>query len=524
MKRIIAAILVLLAAAPSARALTTEALVDSLQYKGFQYFWNEANPSNGLVKDRSTPGSPCSIAAVGFGLSSICIAIDHDWVTREDGADRVLTTLQTFWNGPQSEMAGAFMGYKGFYYHFLDMTTGLRVWNSELSTIDTALLMAGVIDAKQYFDGVGATETEIRAVADSLYNRVDWDWARASGIGVRLGWNPESGFSSFGNWVGYNEAMIIYIMAIGHPVHPIPASLWFTWTSGYTWNTHYGYELIQFPPLFGHQYTHCWVDFRSIQDGYGAFRGLTYFENSRRATFAAREYCIANPGGWTGYGPNLWGLTASDEPGGYSAHGAPPAQNDNGTITPTAAASSIAFAPEIVIPALHNMYDTYQANLWGPYGFKDAFNLTANWWATDYLGIDQGPIVMMIENWRNGSVWSRFMQEPAIQNGLALAGFNAAVGVTPGPVVAANRIGLSQNSPNPFRGWTTVSYDLPNDARISLDLFDVAGRHVRRLDAGTRTAGTHQVRIDAQDLPAGIYYYRIQAGEEWDGKKCTVLR
>jgi hypothetical protein len=523
MRSIIAAVLALLTLATSAGAIGTEALVDSLQYKGFRYFWDEANPANGLVKDRSTPGSPCSIAAVGFGLSSICIAIDHGWITREDGADRVLTTLQTFRDGPQGDGTSGFIGYQGFFYHFLDMTTGARTWNCELSTIDTALLMAGVLDAKHYFDGAGATETEIRSAADSLYRAVDWEWARASGIGIRMGWTPEGGFAPFGNWVGYNEATILYVMAIGHPVHPITPSLWFTWTSGYTWNLHYGYEYVEFPPLFGHQYSHCWIDFRSIQDGYMQWRGITYFENSRRATLAQREYCIANPGGWVGYGPDLWGLTASDDPGGYLAHGAPPPQNDNGTITPTAAASSIAFAPEVVIPALHYMYDNYGGTLWGPYGFLDAFNPTVGWTATDYLGIDQGPIVIMIENWRNGSVWDRFMQDPDIQNGLALAGFEPAVGVENGPAGTPG-LALAPSRPNPVRGLASISYDLPAAADVTLDLFDVTGRRVRTLDRGVRAAGSHRVSLDARDLPAGVYWYRLRAGDSVEGRKCTIIR
>ena len=348
------------------------------------------------------------------------------------------TALQTFWNTPQGLATSGVCGYKGLYFHFLDMNTATRTWSSELSTIDTALLLAGILDAKQFFDGPAPDEVLIRQLADSIYRRVDWTFVRTCNPtccpAIRMGWKPESGFSTFGAWFGYNEAMILYLLAIGSPTHPILGCSWNTWTAGYDWETHYGYSYVRFAPLFGHQYTHCWVDFRHWNDAYMNARGITYFENSRRATYAQRAYCIANPGGFTGYGANLWGLTASDDPPPdplYLAHGAPPAENDNGTITPTAAISSIPFAPEIAIPVIENLWNNYKSVLWGPYGFRDAFNLTLNpdWYGTDVLGIDQGPIAIMIENYRTGRVWNRFMQNPEIVAGLQGAGFTAVVGV-----------------------------------------------------------------------------------------------
>jgi hypothetical protein len=528
-KSTLRAILVLVASAlcvstASAGSLTTEALLDSLQHTAFDYFWNEANPSNGLIKDRSTSGSPASIAAVGFGLTAICIGIDHGWVTRETGRARVLTTLETFWNAPQGPETSGTIGYKGLYYHFLDMTTATRTWSSELSTIDSALLFAGVLDAKQYFSTEDTLDVQIRALADSIYYRADWEFARNFGPGIRMGWTPEFGFSGFGTWVGYNEAMILYILAIGSPTFPVPASTWFTWTSGYNWSTQYGQTYVIFPPLFGHQYSHCWIDYRFIQDIYMQSKGITYFENSRRATVAAREYCIDNPSGWVGYGENLWGLTASDDPSGYLAHGAPPPQNDNGTITPTAAASSIPFAPEIVIPALHNMYDTYQSELWSIYGFKDAFNLTQSWWATDYLGIDQGPIIIMIENYLNGGIWSRFMENADVQTGLDRAGFEPATGVEVEPVGSALSVELSQNFPNPFERSSTISYYLSDQRHVSLTLYDVTGRSVRTLVESIQPAGRHHVVLDAGGLGSGVYYYRLKSNGQQVGRQCIVTK
>jgi hypothetical protein len=278
-----------------------------------------------------------------------------------------------------------------------------------------------------------------------------------------------------------------------------------------------------FPPLFGHQYSHCWIDFRFIQDIYMANKEITYFENSRRATIAAREYCIDNPFGHADYGPNVWGLTASDDPWGYLAHGAPPPQNDNGTITPTAAASSIPFAPEIVIPALHHMFDNYP-QLWSTYGFKDAFNPTQNWFATDYLGIDEGPIVLMIENHLNGSVWERFMQNADVQTGLSRAGFGPATGADVGPLAQTTGVALGQNAPNPFARTATIEYTLSGPGRVTLGLFDVGGRLVRELVDREETAGTHRVHVDAVGLPGGVYYYRLESNGEEAQRRLVVRK
>ena len=514
--------------ANKAEALTTPALLDTLQHTAFDYFWNEANPANGLIKDRSTTYSPCSIASTGFGLSAICIGVDHGWVSRTDGGNRVLTTLQTLWTKPQGSGGSGYIGYKGLYYHFLDMTTGLRTWDSELSTIDTALLMAGVLDTKQYFSTSDTLDVQIRALADSIYYRVDWEFMRGVNPGaytpIYMGWKPGTLFSGYGGWYGYNEAMVLYLLALGSPTHPVPATTWMTWTSGYQWQTWYGYTYVNFPPLFGHQYSHCWFDFRNRPDAYMTSKGIDYFENSRRATLAAREYCIANPGGHTGYGANLWGLTASDDPWGYSAHGAPPAQNDNGTITPTAAASSIPFAPEVVIPTLHYMYDNLGAGLWGPYGFRDAFNLDQVWWDTDYIGIDEGPIIIMIENYRNQAVWNRFMMNPDVVTGLQQAGFANVTGV--GGEVASGSIPrrLQQNRPNPFRAASTISFRLENPGPASLVLYDASGRQVRTLLDGFQEAGDHEIRLDGGDLASGVYFYRLDYQGGRESRRCIVLR
>jgi hypothetical protein len=402
---------------------SNDAFLDYIQQANFDYFWYAANPANGLVPDRSATGSAASIAAVGFGLTAIGIGIDHGWISRTQGVARVLTTLNTFLNGPQGAGTSGTIGYNGWFYHFLNMNTALRAPNSELSSIDTTLLLAGILYAKQYFNGANSNETSIRTMADTIFNRVNWTWMAQGTDAVAMGWQPTTGFTTFGNWVGYDEGMILYLLGLGIATNPLPASAWSYWTNGYTWATYYGESFVPFPPLFGHEYSHCWVDFRHIADTYMNGQNSSYFENSRRAALAQVSYCTANPLGWLGYNSTNWGLTACDGPSGYAAHGAPPALNDDGTLAPTAPGGAMAFTPEYSLPTLQSFYSHYRTHIWTAYGFLDAFNLSAQWYDTDELGIDQGPIVIMIENHRTQRVWKLFMQNAEIQRGLQQAGF-----------------------------------------------------------------------------------------------------
>ncbi len=420
-----------------------ESFLDSLQRRSFLYFLHETNYDNGLVKDRSTEASPASIAAVGFAIPSWAVGSERGWITREEAAKRTLNAARFFMNSEQSKDTLA-TGYKGLYYHFLDMKNGKRFWKSELSTIDTGLLLAGLRFAAQYFNGDNATEKEIRALADSLTFRVDWDYMTLDekekhGPAMSMSWRPESGFNKTG-WVGYNEALILYIIAAGSNYHDYEKA-YNKWLSTYRWGEPYeGLAHAQFPPLFGHQYSHMFVDFRNLADAYMRVKGIDYFENSRRAVLTQRNYAIDNPNKCEGYDSLTWGLTACDGPGSYrsgngkkfydyTARGyAGPDYfwDDDGTIAPTAAAASIPFAPEVVIPTLKNFMVKYgDKGLWDKYGFVDAFNPTLNWYDKDYLGIDQGPIVLMIENYRTGLIWEYCMKDPVIQKGLKRLGFQS---------------------------------------------------------------------------------------------------
>lgn len=434
-------------------AVPHEAFLDSLQERTFRWFWETTPAESGLTPDR-TPDPPfSSIAAVGFALTAYPVGVERGWVSRAEARERTLTTLRYFWELPQAPDSAGVGGHRGFFYHFLNMETGLRHANTELSTIDTTLLLAGVLFAATYFDEDDPGEAEIRALADSLYRRVDWEWAMDGELTPRMGWKPGQGYGP-ARWNGYNEAMILYVLALGSPTHPLPPEAWDAWTSTYEWDEFQEQQFVQFAPLFGHQYSHAWIDFRGIQDAYMRARGIDYFENSRRAVLSQRAYAIENPMGWTGYDGEVWGLTASDGPGnvtrpvngeerrfhGYWARGAAADDvRDDGTIPPTAVGGSVAFAPEVAVPALVAMRDRYGDDLYTEYGFLDAFNPTfrftdvtlergridaeLGWFDTDYLGIDQGPILVMIENLRSELVWETMKRNPHVVRGLCRAGF-----------------------------------------------------------------------------------------------------
>ena len=420
-------------------------LVD-LEQRTFRFFWETANPKNGLIPDRYPTPSFASIAAVGFGLTAYPIGVERDYISRIEAQRRVLATLHYF--------AGA-SNEHGFFYHFIDMHNGARANDSEVSTVDTALLLAGILFCEDYFDTQDGRDIEIRRLADEIYRRVDWTWAQARPPAVALAWTPESGFSGI-DWRGYNEAMLVYLLALGSPTHPIDPQAWTAWTSTYDqhWGTLYNQTYLSFGPLFGHQYTHVWVDFRGIRDAYMRQHGIDYFENSRRATYTQRRYAIANPKHYQGYGKNVWGMSASDGPGGirtsslgqgspylqYAARGVGLAGIvDDGTIAPTAAISSLPFAPEIVLPATLEMYHRFGSSIYSSYGFLDAFNVSvhnasasearaagggAGWVDPDYIGIDEGPILAMIENYRSDLVWRVMRSDPYLQHGLERAGFS----------------------------------------------------------------------------------------------------
>lgn len=417
-----------------------ETMLDSIQYKTFLYFFKEHHPDWGIVKDRASAWAPASIASTGFGIPSLAIGVERKWVSREQAAGITLEILKFFTNSVQSADTNA-TGYKGFYYHFLRMNSGTREWNCELSSIDTGILMMGIIFARNYFDRDTESEKQIRILATNLLERIEWDFMLMPETGkhpntISMAWSPEKGLLDFG-WSGYNEGLFLYILAAGSGMENAVQS-YDSWLSTYSWNTPYkDLSHVAFPPLFGHQFSQAFIDFRGLADKYMRDKGIDYFENSRRATYVQRQYAIDNPKKWIGYDSLCWGVTASDGPGekynfddkkfiGYAGRGTSgPDYNyfDDGTIAPYGSISSLPFAPEIVLPTIKSLNKKYGHQIWGNYGYYDAFNLTAKWVDNDYIGIDQGPMLIMIENFRTGLVWDYMMKDTILQKGLTKLGF-----------------------------------------------------------------------------------------------------
>ena len=422
---------------------STDAELRLLQQQTFDFFLHEANPVNGLVIDKTAPDWPASIAATGLALAAYPVGVERGFMSRAAAVERTLLTLRFFWNSPQGPEPDA-TGHRGFYYHFLDMQTGRRAWQCELSTVDSAFLLAGALTAGVYFDRKTTDEAEIRALSDGLYRRADWIWAQDHGQTITHGWKPESGFLKY-RWEGYDEALLLYILALGSPTYPLPESSYVAWASTYEWLNCYGIEHVYAGSLFTHQLSHVWIDFRGIRDTYMRAKGIDYFENSRRATYVQQRYATENPLKCTGYGDCCWGITASDGPGpevvkvngierrfyDYIARGVPYGPDD-GTLAPWAVVASLPFAPEIVLPVIHSFIHELELRRDNPYGFKSTFNQTYpkkngshDFWVSPwYYGINQGPVVLMIENHLTGLPWQWMRQCPPLVAGLRRAGFS----------------------------------------------------------------------------------------------------
>lgn len=422
------------------RLLSDEEL-DRLQLTTLEYYLHETNPANGLIRDKTDPRAPSSIAAVGLGLATIPLLVERGVISREFAPELVLKRLRFFRDSPQGPQSDA-TGYRGFYYHFLDISTGRRVWECELSTIDSAFLFAGMLSCAAYFDGDTEEETEVRRLADELYCRADWQWATNGGAAICHGWRPETGFIPY-YWRGYDEALLVYLLGLGSPTFPLPPESYAAYCSTYRWKQIYGRELLYSGPLFTHQLSHLWIDFRDLRDAFMREHHSDYFENSRQATYVHQEYARHNPLEFAGYGEFCWGITASDGPGwekrvvngverqfyDYCARGAPFGPDD-GTLAPWVVLASLPFAPEIVIPTVRTMAQL-DLGMTKHYGFKPSFNQTyavpdspTGWWVTPYhFGIDQGPVALMIENYRTGLIWNITRRSPQITTGLRRAGF-----------------------------------------------------------------------------------------------------
>ncbi len=431
------------------------ALFDDLEQRTFRWFWDTGNPANGLVPDTWPDPAFASIAAVGFALTAYPVGVARGWITRAAARARTLATLRFFDTAPQGDRAEGVAGHRGFFYHFLHIDSGLRFRDVELSSVDSTWLFLGMLFAAEYYDQDHPDERAIGRLARGIYARADWAWFRRGMPTISMGWHPGQGFIERG-WDGYNEGMMVNLLALGSPTRAVDADIWDAWCAPYPrcWRGNGETRRLTFGPMFGHQYSHMWVDFRGIRDAAMRAAGLDYFENSRRSAWAQRAYAIRNPMGWAGYGRDIWGLTACAGPGdvrrevdgiarsfrSYSARGPidEPDGYDDGTIAPTAAIGSLAFAPEIVVPATLAMHRLDNGRLYGKYGFYDAFNPSFRtsapdqlgavdpahgWVSRNYLGIDQGPILGAIANNRDDFIWRVMRRSAPIRKGLQRAGF-----------------------------------------------------------------------------------------------------
>ena len=419
--------------------LTDDALLDRLQHAAFDYFQQTVNPLNGLVADNSRDNAPVSIAVVGFALASYPVAVERGWIERDDAVRRTLAALHFFCDSDQSGSLTA-TGFKGFYYHFLDIRSGTRVWRSELSMIDTAFLIAGALTASMYFTADTTDEIALRGLVDFLYRRIDWRWAQADGDTIRQGWKPECGFLHYG-WEGYSEAILLYVLAMGSPTHPIVGACYKAWTATYQWENLYDHDYLYAGPLFMHYFSHAWIDFRGIRDSFMREKRSDYFENSRRAAYIHRRYARRNPHEFAGYDETCWGLSAGDGPSdeqpdvsnetrrlfGYAARGVPYGPDD-GTLSPASVLASLPFAPEIVLESMRSMMARYPEMLRDG-RLASGFNPTLAdasgraWVSAGHFGLDQGVVLMMIENHRTQRIWRWMSECPYIRNGLRRAGF-----------------------------------------------------------------------------------------------------
>jgi hypothetical protein len=398
---------------------TDDEFLDDLSRRAFQYFWDQADPETGLILDRArstgeramgASSNVASIAATGFGLTSLAIAAERRWIRERDAIERARTTLRFFFEEADNE--------HGWFYHFMDATTGERVWNSEASSIDTALLLAGILTVRERFK-----DPEISRLAALIFERVDFPWMLDGDSNLLShGWTPETGFLPH-RWDRFSELPLLYILAIGSPAAPISPSAWYAWQRPRA--TYAGFTYVNGPPpLFAYQYPQAWIDMRAMRDGDPS--SIDYFHNSAVATRAHRAYCMDLRAKFPrSYSENVWGITASDSATGYVDWGIAPSRVEpDGTVVPCAAGGSLMFAPDICVPAVRTIWERFGDQIWGRYGFCDAFNPTTGWVGPDVLGIDQGITLMSAENLRTGNVWRWFMANREIPHALDLCKFH----------------------------------------------------------------------------------------------------
>lgn len=492
----------------SPQVMVDDEFLDMVQKQTLKYFWEFGHPVSGLARERNSSGDIVTMGGSGFGIMALLVGVERGWLTREEVISRMIRIVSFL------QFADKF---HGAFPHWMNGTTGKTIPFSEFDDgadlVETAFLMQGLICARQYFDRDNPTEAALRDIINQLWEGVEWDWFRRNNTNVLYWhWSPNHEWRMNFPLRGFNETHITYILGVASPSHGIPGSLYYTgWAGGNYINNaiHFGYPVICGPPfggpLFFSHYSYLGFDPRFLTDEY-----CNYFVRNRNHTLINRAYCIANPRQYQGYSDVSWGLTASDNPWGYLAHDP---SNDNGTITPTAALSSMPYTPSESIATLKHFYRNLGDRLWGPYGFYDAFNLSANWFADSYLAIDQGPIIIMIENHRSALLWDLFMSAPEIQTAIEVIGFEpdlstATVNTTLSPSL------LTQIQPNPAAGSLInlmINSDLNGPAEIQI--FD-SGSKLISVKQVYLLGGMNMESIDISNeaISPGVYYVVTKAG------------
>jgi hypothetical protein len=502
----------------STHQMTDDEFLDMTQLTTFRFFYDYAHPTSGLTRERLGSGEIVTTGGSGFGVMALLVGVERGFITREQGATRMLKIANFLKNNADR--------FHGAFAHWFNGTNGTVIPFSTIDNggdlVETAYLIQGLLAARQYFNQSNANEELIRNLITQIWEGVEWNWYRRYPTGNLLywHWSPNYGWQMNFPLSGPNETMITYLLAIASPTYGVPSSLYANgWaSSNYYTNTKsfYGYRIWvgwdYGGPLFFQHYSLLGFDPRNIKDAYA-----NYFNNAKNITLIHKAYCTANPNGFAGYNANCWGLTASDDPFGYSAH---EPTNDNGTITPSAALSSMPYTPQESIEALKYFYRTYGAKVWGAYGFKDAFNPTQNWYANSYISIDQGPIICMIENYRSQLLWNKFMANPEIQPMLTAIGFVTDPTDVDEGTNTVYDFNLAGNYPNPFNPSTTIQYSVPNavdgmtTSKVTLKVYDILGSEVAILVNGEKSAGKYEVRFDAGNLTSGAYFYKLTMGNK----------
>lgn len=502
----------------STHVMSDEEFLDMVQRSTFRYFYDYGHPVSGLSRERLGSGETVTSGGSGFGLMALIVGVERGYITREQGVERMLKILNFLKNNADK--------FHGAFSHWLNGTTGSVIpfgqYDDGGDLVETSFLIQGILAVRQYFDQNNSSEEQIRNLCTEIWEGVEWSWYRRTSFSNYLywHWSPNYGWQINFKLIGWMETMITYMLAIASPTYSVPANLFHVgWaSSNYTnANSFYGYRLWVGPnyggPLFFAHYSFLGFDPRDKKDAY-----CNYFMNNKHHTLINRAYCIANPYSHPEYGPNNWGLTASDEPNGYSAHA--PYSNDNGTITPTAALSSMPYTPTESIEALKNFYRTYGNNLWGEYGFKDAFNPRQNWFASSYIAIDQGPIIVMIENYRSGLLWDKFMANPEIQPMLDSIGF------VPDSVTSVDEesntvdeFRLIGNYPNPFNPTTTIVFNLDKRENVKVEIFNHLGERIKTIVDTEFSPGENRIywngsNDDSMAVSSGIYLYKISTNSK----------